>query len=245
MQFYGKAETAAKAILDLFKQPNTLPEALAPMFIHRSDNVPCRSWSWSNQLLTALAGTSDARGYRQWQEVGRHVKKGSRAFNILAPCKRKITETDDDGKRAERVIIFGFRSVPVFRYDDTEGRTFRARVATSASSWTLSRSWKWPNTGPCTSMLTTAGTALRSDGIGTVKRSRSASRISPRGRTSLSTRPTIGRASCKARARSIGKSSPNWAGLSYSSASASRVTRTLADAGDTSNRGPSMASFIR
>ena len=31
-----------------------------------------RRWSWRNQLLTALSGYHDARGYRQWQEVGRH-----------------------------------------------------------------------------------------------------------------------------------------------------------------------------
>lgn len=31
---------------------------------------PCDRWSPGNRLLLA-AGTEDARGYRQWQEVGR------------------------------------------------------------------------------------------------------------------------------------------------------------------------------
>ena len=106
MQFYGKAEAVASAVLDIFRQPQALPKALAPIFIHRSDNVPCRSWSWSNQLLTALAGTSDARGFRQWHEVGRHVRKGSRAFCILAPCTKKVKEHDaETAEEAERVIV--------------------------------------------------------------------------------------------------------------------------------------------
>jgi hypothetical protein len=69
MQFYGQSEQAANRILDTFKS-GKLPAALAPLFIRRTDGVPCRRWSWSNQLLTALAGTSDARGFRQWHDDG-------------------------------------------------------------------------------------------------------------------------------------------------------------------------------
>ena len=70
MRFYGKAECAAKQIVDAFKTGD-LPSALAPIFINRQDDTPCRQWSWSNQLLTALAGHSDARGYRR-TSCGRH-----------------------------------------------------------------------------------------------------------------------------------------------------------------------------
>ena len=50
MQYYGKAESVAGRILDVFKTGN-VPKALAPIFIHRDDDgVPCRLWSWSNQL---------------------------------------------------------------------------------------------------------------------------------------------------------------------------------------------------
>ncbi len=65
---YGKAEAAANAILDAFRK-GTIPKALAPVFIHRTDDVPCRAWSWSNQLIAAINGTSDARGYRHCQPV--------------------------------------------------------------------------------------------------------------------------------------------------------------------------------
>ena len=67
-QFYGKAAQAATRILEAF-QSGSLPKALAPVFVRRKDNVPCRAWSWSNQLLATLYGHSDARGYRQWESV--------------------------------------------------------------------------------------------------------------------------------------------------------------------------------
>ena len=84
MQFYGKAEQSAKRILSLFESGD-VPAALAPIFIRRKDAVPCRAWSWSNQLLTALAGHDDARGFRQWQGVDRHVCKGEHGLPHRRP----------------------------------------------------------------------------------------------------------------------------------------------------------------
>src|SRR5205085_1120822 len=83
------AEDALKEIVGLFESGN-LPAAIAQTTIQRlADDCPSAAWSLGNQLLALLAGTSDARGYKQWAEVGRHVKKGARAFRILAPCTRK------------------------------------------------------------------------------------------------------------------------------------------------------------
>src|SRR5947207_6633671 len=104
MAFFGKAEAAAAEILKAFQNPNSLPAPLAQLFIRRQDSVPCRSWSWRNQLLVILHGFSDARGFRQWQEVGRSVKRGERSFHILAPVTRKRT----DEKGEERVVVVGF-----------------------------------------------------------------------------------------------------------------------------------------
>ena len=107
-RFYRQAESAAAQILEAFQSGN-LPKALAPVFVRRRDNVPCRAWSWSNQLLVALAGHSDARGYRQWQEVDRHVKKGEKSFHILVPCVGKRTEKDPGtGEEVERTFIYRF-----------------------------------------------------------------------------------------------------------------------------------------
>jgi hypothetical protein len=87
-KFYGKAEEAANRIVDSFRSGN-LPKSLAPVFIRRNDDIPCRKWSWNNQLITALAGHDDARGFRQWKQVGRSVKKGEKSFSILAPVTVK------------------------------------------------------------------------------------------------------------------------------------------------------------
>jgi len=120
MQFYGQSEQAAKNILSVF-QAGKLPAALAPVFIHRRDAVPCRAWSWSNQLLTALAGHSDARGFRQWLDAGRAVRKGQRAFQILGPITVKRCERDaETGEERERMALVGFKSIPVFGLDQTD-----------------------------------------------------------------------------------------------------------------------------
>ena len=122
MKLYGnRTQEVAQRILDAFQHPEGLPAALAPIFIHRDDDVPCRKWSWHNQLLVALSATVDARGIKQWNKAGRKVKKGSSAIWILAPCVKKITEEEDGGREKERQVIYGFRSVPVFAIEDTEG----------------------------------------------------------------------------------------------------------------------------
>ena len=116
------AEEALRSVLDLFES-GELPERIAQTVIARQEGTsPMVNWSLGNQLLAIIAGTSDARGYRQWQEVGRHVRKGSKALYILAPSTRKIREQDaDTGEERERTAVVGFVGVPVFRFEDTEG----------------------------------------------------------------------------------------------------------------------------
>lgn len=121
LSYYGKAEDAAKRIIQAFQHPETLPAALAPIFIRRRDNVPCRQWSWGNQLLTALMGFDDARGFRQWEDVGRRVKKGERAFPILGPVMAKRTRTNDHGETETYMVPVAFKSIPVFGKSQTEG----------------------------------------------------------------------------------------------------------------------------
>lgn len=116
------AAAALASVVDLFES-GELPERIAETVIRRQESdAPCATWSLGNQLLTVLAGTADARGYRQWQETWRHVKKGSKAFYILAPIKRKRSETDTEtGETRESFFLTGFKPIPVFRYEDTEG----------------------------------------------------------------------------------------------------------------------------
>lgn len=119
MRFYGQAESCASRILEAF-QSGRIPQALATVFIHRNDDLPCRAWSWSNQLITALAGFDDARGFRQWLDTGRAVRKGEKAFYILAPMTKAITDKAETGEERQRVAILGFRAVPVFGREQTD-----------------------------------------------------------------------------------------------------------------------------
>mgnify|MGYP003346587226 CR=1 FL=1 len=83
----------------------------------RASDAPIAAWSIRNQLLALAAGTTDARGFKQWQDVGRHVKRGARAIHILGPSTVKVE--NENGETETRVT--GFRAVPVFRVQDTEG----------------------------------------------------------------------------------------------------------------------------
>jgi hypothetical protein len=54
----------------------------------------------------------------QWQEVGRHVKKGSKAFSILAP---RFVKKEAENREDETKIPAGLLAVSIFRIEDTEG----------------------------------------------------------------------------------------------------------------------------
>lgn len=98
MQYNGKAADVASKIIEAFQSGN-LPKALAPIFIRRKDGVPSRSWSWNDQLLCVIYGTSYACGIRQWNECGRWLKKGSKAFDILVPILKPATVIDEETNR--------------------------------------------------------------------------------------------------------------------------------------------------
>ena len=121
MHYYGRAEAVAEQIVEAFKAGN-IPKALAPVFINRKDGVPCRKWSWGNQLLCILYGTQDARGIKQWNAAGRKVKKGSKCFDILVPLMKTITAKDPDtGEERKIEVLRGFGTAPVFPVECTEG----------------------------------------------------------------------------------------------------------------------------
>ncbi len=115
---------AARDLLNMF-ETGKMPEAVALTIIKRKegDDQPSFKWSMGNQILMFIQGTSDARGFRQWQAVGRHVKKGAKAVHILAPVTRKFTEKDaESGTNKQKTIVLGFKAVPVFCFEDTEGK---------------------------------------------------------------------------------------------------------------------------
>lgn len=111
----SKINETLSGILEIFKSgqiPAAVSYAAFPPF-----DIPSEEWSFLNRIIMWMSGTFDARGYRQWMKVGRHVKKGVAAFHIFAP--RFVKEKKDNGE--EDLSLIGFLQVPVFRYEDTEG----------------------------------------------------------------------------------------------------------------------------
>lgn len=88
----------------------------------KAPSGPSDKWSRSNRVLMLIQGTNDARGYRQWKLIGRHVKKDAKAIHILAPrmITRPAKKDSSDDEEPEK-IIDGFMGIPVFRVEDTEG----------------------------------------------------------------------------------------------------------------------------
>ena len=102
------------SILERFKTGD-IPDAVA-MSMFPIPDIPSTHWSILNRTLMFLSGTQDARGYRQWQQENRYVKKGSKAIYILVPFIKKL-ETDT----GEQDALYGFGCKPVFRVEDTDG----------------------------------------------------------------------------------------------------------------------------
>lgn len=116
-----RAEAIARDILQAF-EAGEIPKALATIFIYRKVEVPSRAWTWTNRLIAIRRGHVYAAGFRQWEALGRSVRKGERAFHILAPRIVKAKEDDEArGVKEGDPVNRGFLIVPVFGYLQTEG----------------------------------------------------------------------------------------------------------------------------
>lgn len=85
-------------------------------------------YSFGNVLLILAQNPEATRvaGFRTWQSLDRHVKKGEKAIRIIAPAYYKKKETDQQtGEELERQVPF-FRSASVFDYSQTEGKPLPA-----------------------------------------------------------------------------------------------------------------------
>ena len=111
-----KVKQVLGTILEKFKSGD-IPEAVAYSMFPVAD-IPSSKWSILNRTLMFLSGTQDGRGFRQWNEVNRFVKKGSKAFYILVPY---IKKTEDEETGGEKEALVGFLARAVFRYQDTDG----------------------------------------------------------------------------------------------------------------------------
>lgn len=115
-----KVKAAMDKILKMFESDNL--EIMARAVFKKPEgstySKPSDNWSFINRMLMLIEETEDARGYRQWQDAGRSVKKGSKAFYIFAP---KMAKVKDKETQEEMMVLTGFMTIPVFKYEDTEG----------------------------------------------------------------------------------------------------------------------------
>ena len=116
----SKAQEQLQKLVEVFRT-GEIAQVVKRTVIPALD-VPCAHWSLCNRVIVALSGTDDARGYRQWMEVGRHVNKGAKGIYILVPWISK-TEKEENGERGkeETNVLRGFMSRAVFAYEDTDG----------------------------------------------------------------------------------------------------------------------------
>jgi hypothetical protein len=113
---YPKVKETLDGLLRQFKESDSIPQAVSySMF--PIPNLPSSKWSLLNHLLMIYSGTKDARGFKQWKEVNRHVKKGAKAIHILVPNFKKEKNEED----VEELKLKGFMTANVFRVEDTEG----------------------------------------------------------------------------------------------------------------------------
>lgn len=77
------------------------------------------SYSFRNIMVakTQYANASFIASFKRWNELGRQVKKGSKALKIFKPNFKKVQ--DENGEEETKLV--GFLTVPVFAYEQTEG----------------------------------------------------------------------------------------------------------------------------
>ena len=114
-----------KEVLDIILnrfESGDIPQAIAYSMFPVPD-LPSSKWSILNRICMFLSGTYDARGYGQWKQVNRYVKKGAKAIYILVPrvLKRKIDTDEGEDEGQEEEILAGFMARPVFKVEDTDG----------------------------------------------------------------------------------------------------------------------------
>src|ERR1700688_3051572 len=119
-----RANAELEKIIGLFSS-REFPDLCAKALIN-APAKPSSKWSLGNQLLMLLAGTSDARGFRQWTDVGRWVLRDGKAIWILGPVKKMVKQKGpDQGEQSEETfseILVGFKAIPVFPYEQTAGQ---------------------------------------------------------------------------------------------------------------------------
>lgn len=115
-----KVKMEIEKLLNIFKNPDSL-ELVAKGMFSRGTNIPSDNWSPLNRMIMLSYGFTDARGFKAWAKVGRNCEKGG-CFYILAPNLFKKKVTNKNGKEEEKTILAGFRPIPVWPLEKTNGK---------------------------------------------------------------------------------------------------------------------------
>jgi hypothetical protein len=96
-------------------------------FFKRYLDVMSKFWHYSfrNQLLimSQMPQATRVAGFRKWREMGRWVRKGSKAIKILAPYAKKVAVPDPGtGQLVDEEEIVGFFPASVFDISQTAGQ---------------------------------------------------------------------------------------------------------------------------
>ncbi len=113
------AQQIIKSLISRFESGDIAPVIeIATLKLSKAASIPAtRSRSICNQVLAIMqTGEIDCRGFRQWEDVKRHVMKGAHAAYILGPIQIK---DKTDGK--EEIKLVGFKCIPVFPASMTDG----------------------------------------------------------------------------------------------------------------------------
>lgn len=117
MKLSPKAQASIDKVVNQFKTGDLSPISKVAR-IRLDVSAPARKWSLSNKVLAFMqAEELDCRGFVQWQQLGRQVRRGSKAVYIFRP--HTITKTTEDDEK--EAVCIGFSTVPVFAASCTEG----------------------------------------------------------------------------------------------------------------------------
>jgi hypothetical protein len=120
MNILPQAEAALSQVVERFKAGDLSPVVQYARLQRTGGSIPSDCWSLSNRILAFIqTGSYDCRGYRQWQQVGRYVKSGSKAAYILGPIFVPVR----DAMTGEEIpVLRGFKQIAVFADHQTAGR---------------------------------------------------------------------------------------------------------------------------